>query len=82
MGQFAQMSLPLADSATLTIVRNGSFVPEIVTVRTSATHGFGYVAHTCASCLIGLASAQAQCRGPIPPPSAKITVLQSTARTA
>ena len=32
LGQFAQMSLPLADSATLTIVRNGSFVPEIITV--------------------------------------------------
>lgn len=35
MGQFAQMSLPLADSATLTIVRNGSVIPEIITVRDS-----------------------------------------------
>lgn len=32
MGQFAQMSLPLADSATLTIVRVNHTIPETISV--------------------------------------------------
>jgi hypothetical protein len=32
MGNFAQMSLPLADSATLTLVRINETLPETITV--------------------------------------------------
>ncbi|KAI0700773.1 hypothetical protein BC835DRAFT_1265868 [Cytidiella melzeri] len=32
LGNFAQMSLPLADSATLTILRNGKIIPETITL--------------------------------------------------
>ncbi|PPQ65798.1 LOW QUALITY PROTEIN: hypothetical protein CVT26_000383 [Gymnopilus dilepis] len=32
MGNFAQQSLPLSDSATLTIIRNGHVLPEVITI--------------------------------------------------
>jgi len=35
LGNFAQQSLPLSDSVTLTLIRDGEFLPIIVNVRLS-----------------------------------------------
>lgn len=71
MGNFAQMSLPLADAATLTVVRVNHTFPETFTVRNLC------YAHqhrsTLRSCRTARASARVRCRGPTLRPSERTT---------
>lgn len=83
MGNFAQLSLPLTDSATLTIQRVNSSTVETITVRESRSNlgrpGRKLIYNP--SCLTGLALAPLLFNGRTRPLSSRITVLQSLVPT-